>query len=122
MKKTLLAVVMGIVMIALAACGGNGGSKHSDAYNQAEKLIKNSIEEIEAAADCDAVDNALFSAAFGLMLIPDIDKLAEEENKDFEALSEKFSKTVDDKKAALGCEEEDWGGDDAYDTDSEVFE
>lgn len=121
MKKTLLAVVMSVIMIAIASCGGGNSVKHSDAYNAAEKVIKDAIEEVNNAADCDAVDGAQFTAVFGLLMVPDIENLPEEEMKDFEALSEEFTKACADKKAALACPD-DWESDDIDEIDDSDLE
>ncbi len=105
MKKTLLAVIMGVIMIAFASCGNNNG--HSKAFNQAQKIYDNMIEEVNKAKTCDDVDMAAFGV-LGLLGVEGIDKLDEAENKELEALGEKLSKAMEDKKAALDCQEEDY--------------
>lgn len=108
MKKSLLAVIMGVIMITFASCGNNG---HSKAYNDAKKVLDGVQEAVEKAATCDDVDMAAFGV-LGLLGVEGIDKLEEAEQKDLDALTEKISKAVEEKKAALDCKDDFWSTDD----------
>lgn len=103
MKKTLLAVIMGIIMVAFASCGGNNG--HSKAFNEAKKVYDNILDQVNKATTCDDVDMAAFGV-LGLLGVDGIDKLDEAENKELEELGEKVSKAMEDKKAALDCQDD----------------
>lgn len=122
MKKTLLVAIMAVIMIAFASCGGNNG--HSKAFNQASKIYNNMIEEVNKAKTCDDVDMAAFGV-LGLLGVDGIDKLDEAETKELEELGEKLSKAMEDKKAALDCQEEDyssWWDDEEAPVDEEPVE
>ena len=114
MKKTLLAVIMGVIMIAFASCGGSNNG-HSKAFNEAKKVYDNILEEVNKAKTCDDVDMAAFGV-LGLLGVDGIDKLDEAENKELEELGEKVSKAMEEKKAALDCKDDfSW-----WDEDEEV--
>lgn len=121
MKKTLLAVIMGVIMIAFASCGNNNG--HSKAFNQAKKVYDNILEEVNKATTCDDVDMAAFGV-LGLLGVDGIDKLDEAENKELEELGEKVSKAMEDKKAALDCKDDfsSWWDEEETPVDEEPVE
>lgn len=104
MKKTLLAVIMGVIMIAFASCGGSNNG-HSKAFNEAKKVYDGMMESVEKATTCDDVDMAAFGV-LGLLAVDGIDKLDEAETKELEEIGEKFSKAMEDKKAALDCKDD----------------
>lgn len=104
MKKTLLAVIMGVIMIAFASCGGSNNG-HSKAFNEAKKVYDNILEEVNKAKTCDDVDMAAFGV-LGLLGVDGIDKLDEAENKELEELGEKVTKAMEEKKAALDCQDD----------------
>jgi hypothetical protein len=121
MKKTLLVAIMAVIMIAFASCGGNNG--HSKAFNQAKKIYDNMIEEVNKANTCDDVDMAAFGV-LGLLGVEGIDKLDEAETKELEELGEKLSKAMEDKKAALDCQDDysSWWDDEEVPVDEEPVE
>lgn len=120
MKKTLLAVIMGVIMIAFASCGGSNNG-HSKAFNQAKKVYDNILEEVNKATTCDDVDMAAFGV-LGLLGVDGIDKLDEAENKELEELGEKVTKAMEDKKAALDCQDDysSWWDDEEVPADEPV--
>lgn len=120
MKKTLLAVIMGVIMIAFASCGGSNNG-HSKAFNEAKKVYDNILEEVNKATTCDDVDMAAFGV-LGLLGVDGIDKLDEAENKELEELGEKVTKAMEDKKAALDCQDDysSWWDDEEVPADEPV--
>ena len=86
MKKSLLTVIMGLIMIAFASCGGSNNG-HSKAFNEAKKVYDGIQESINKATTCDDVDMAAFGV-LGLLGIDGLDKLDEAENKELEELGE----------------------------------
>lgn len=107
MKKSLLAVIVGVIMIAFVSCGGNGKNSHSKAYNEAEKVLNGVLDGVNNAATCDDVDMAAFGV-LGLLGVEGIDKLEEAEQKELDVFTEKISKAVEEKKAALDCKDDVW--------------
>ena len=105
MKKSLLTVIMGIIMIAFASCGGSNNG-HSKAFNEAKKVYDGILESVNKATTCDDVDMAAFGV-LGLLGVDGIDKLDEAENKELEELGEKVTKAMEEKKAALDCKDDD---------------
>ena len=118
MKKTLLALIMGVIMISFASCGGSNG--HSKAFNEAQKIYDNMLKDVNKATTCDDVDMAAFGV-LGLLGVDGIDKLNEAETKELEELGEKLSKAMEDKKAALDCKDDfSWFDDDEVPADEPV--
>lgn len=106
MKKTLFALIMGVIMISLvSSCAAK--KKYSKTYYQVEKIIDAAAKDINHVEDCDELDNLVFGIVLDLIFVPDIDKLNEVEDAEIEKKFEKFSVVVDKKKAALGCEDDD---------------
>ena len=119
MKKTLLALIMGIIMIGFASCGGNNNGK-SKAFNQATKIIDDIMESVEKAQTCDDVD----MAAFGILALFGVDGLEDmpqAEQDEFSKYSEKLDEVMAKKKAELNCpEDESWFDDEDVPVDEEV--
>lgn len=107
MKKSLLAIVMSIIMIAMASCGGNG---HSKAFNESKKIIDKISESVKQAKTCEDLD----MAAFGILAIlgvEGVDAISEDEQKQLSDLTDKMEKLMEQKKAELNCKDEDFWGD-----------
>ena len=110
MKKSLLALVMGVIMITLAACGG--GNKHSKAFNQSKKVLDGVLTSIEKAKTCDDLDMAAFGI-LGLLGVEGVDAIPEAEQDELTKLTEKIDKELEAKKAEFNCQDTDlFGGDD----------
>lgn len=113
MKKTLFALVMSVIMIGLASCGGNNG--HSKAFNQSKKILDNIKSEIQKAKDCDDVDMAAFGI-LGLLGVEGVDAMPQSEQDELSKLTDEIDKVMADKKAELNCKEDDsWLWDDDED-------
>lgn len=108
MKKTLLALIMGVIMITSVSCSSSRRViKHSEILKQAEQVINDGVKDVNAATSCDELDSATITAVFGLILIPDIDQMKPAEEEEFDKMCERLSKAIDRKKAVLGCEDDD---------------
>lgn len=119
MKKSLLALIMGIIMIGFASCGGNNNGK-SKAFNESKKVLDNVMEGIEKAKTCDDVDMAAFGI-LGLLGVEGIDAMPQAEQDELEKLSEKIDEAMTQKKAELNCpEDESWFDDEDVPMDEEV--
>ena len=112
MKKTLLVVVMSIIMIGLASCGGN---KHSKAYNESKKVLENVMEAVEKAETCDDLDMAAFGI-LGLLGVEGVDAMPESEQQELSKLTDKIDELMESKKAKLDCKDDDF-----FDTDDDEF-
>lgn len=110
MKKTLLAVIMGIVMITFASCGG------SSTVDKAKKVLDDVMENVNKATTCDDVDMAAFGI-LGLLSVDGIENLTEAEQQELDAYTEKISKAVEEKKAALDCKDDFWFDDEEVPAD-----
>lgn len=120
MKKTLLALVMSVIMIGLASCGGNSG--HSKAFNESKKVLDNVKEEIQKAKDCDEVDMATFGI-LGLLGVEGVEDMPESEQDELSKITEEIDKVLEAKKAEFGCQDDDsWLEDDAEMPLEELFE
>lgn len=102
MKKTLLAFVMSIIMIAMASCGGNS---HTKAFNEAKKILDKINTSIKDAKTCDDLDMAAFSF-LGLLGVEGIDQITEAEQKEMEELANKMEKLMEQKKTELNCSDD----------------
>ncbi len=108
MKKTLLALVMGVLMISLVSCSSSRRTiKRSKVLTQTEQILNDAVKEVNRATDCEALEDATFNAVIGLIFVPNIDKMTPEEEVEFDKILEKFSSAVANKKVTLGCEDED---------------
>ena len=114
MKKMLLALIMGVIMIGFASCGGNDG--HSKAFRESKKILDNIKSQVEKAKDCDEVDMAAFGI-LGLFGVEGIEDMSEAEQEELSKISDEIDKVMADKKAKLGCPEDDFdlGDDDDWD-------
>ena len=120
MKKTLFALVMSVIMIGLASCGGNNG--HSKAFNESKKILDNVKEEIQNAKDCDAVDMATWGI-IGLLGVEGVDAMPDNEQEELSKITEEIDKVLEAKKAELNCpEDDDWFTDDEDMPMEELFE
>ena len=103
MKKTLFALVMSVIMIGFASCGGsNSGSK---AFNDSKKILEDVKEAVQQADNCDDVDMAAFGV-LGLLAVEGIENLTEAEQEALGQISEEIEEISNQKKAELNCEEE----------------
>lgn len=119
MKKTLFALVMSIIMIGLASCGGNNG--HSKAFNESKKILDNVKEEIQKAKTCDDVDMATFGI-LGLLGVDGVDAMPEAEQEELSKITDEIDKVLEAKKAELDCKDDDsWFDDDDMPAD-DLFE
>lgn len=120
MKKTLLALVMSVIMISLASCGGNNG--HSKAFNESKKILDNVKEEIQNAKDCDDVDMATWGI-IGLLGVEGVDAMPDAEQEELSKITEEIDKVLEAKKAELSCpEDDDWFSEDEDMPMEELFE
>lgn len=103
MKKVFLITSLFAMMIGMAACGG--GNKHSKAYNEAEKILKQVIESVDKAKTCDDLDMAAFGV-IGIIAVEGIDELSDAEAKELTKYTDQIDESIDAKKASLGCEDE----------------
>lgn len=103
MKKTLFVVIMSIIMIGLASCGGN---KHSQAFNDAQKVLDKVLEDVQKAETCDDLDMAAFGI-LGLLGVEGIDEMPEAEQTELTKFTEKIDQAMEEKKAALDCQDEE---------------
>ena len=101
MKKSLLVLIMSVIMIGLASCGGND---HSKAFNKAKKIMDNISDNIKSAKTCDDVDMAAFGI-LGMLGIEGIDALSAEEQAELDKMSEEMNKLMESKKAELDCKD-----------------
>ena len=95
MKKTLLALVMGVIMITMASCGGNN---HSKAFNEAKKIMDKITTSVKDAKTCDDLDMAAFGF-LGLLGVEGLDALSEEEQKELD------EKLMEERRAELNCKD-----------------
>lgn len=104
MKKSVLAIVLGIIMIVTASCGGN---KHSKAYNDSKTIIDKISESMKQAESCEDLD----LAAIGLLTVLGVEGIADlskEEQNQLSDLTNSLQKILEQKKEALGCSNEDF--------------
>ena len=94
---------MSVIMIGFASCGGNSGSK---TFNDAKKVLEDVKEAVQQAQTCDDVDMAAFGV-LGLLAIEGIENLTEAEQEALGQISEEIEQISNDKKAELGCNEEE---------------
>ena len=118
MKKTLFALVMGIVMIGLASCGGN---KHSKAFNESKRILDNIYESIDKAETCDDLDTA-FVAIIDLLSVEGIDAIPETEHQELTTIAEKIDELMESKRADFGCQDDELIDNDDIPFDEEVEE
>ena len=102
MKKTILAFVMSVIMIAMASCGGGN---HSKAFNQSKKILDKINTSIKYAKSCDDLDMAAFSF-LGLLGVEGLDAITEAEQKELEELTNKMEKLMEQKRTELNCQED----------------
>ena len=123
MKKTLIALVMSVIMISLATCGG-GNNKHSKAFNESKKVLDNVMESVNKAKDCDDLDMATFGI-LGLLAVEGIDAMPQADQEELDELTTKIDKALEQKKAELNCQddsffdEEDVPLDEPYEEEAE---
>lgn len=109
MKKTLLAIVMSVIMIVMASCGGN---RHSKAFNESKEIIDKIIESLKQAETCDDLDMAAFGI-LGVLGVEGLDAISEAEQKQLSELTEKMQMLMEQKKDELECADENfWDSDD----------
>ena len=101
MKKSLLVLIMSVIMIGMASCGGNN---HSTAFNKAKKIMDNITDNIKKAKTCDDVDMAAFGI-LGMLGIEGIDALSAEEQAELDKMSEDMNKLMENKKSELNCKD-----------------
>lgn len=118
MKKTLFAVIMSVIMIGLASCGGN---KHSKAFNESKKILDDVLENAQNAQTCDDLDKAVFGI-FNLLAVEDVDAIPESEQNELTKITEEIDKVMEAKKAEFGCQDEDLIDEDEIPFDEEVEE
>ncbi len=118
MKKTLFALVMGIVMIGLASCGGN---KHSKAFNESKKILDIVLENVEKAETCDDLDMA-FVGIFDLLSVEGINAIPETEAQELTTITEKIDEVMEAKRADFDCQDEELIDNDDIPFDEEVEE
>lgn len=123
MKKTLFALVMSVIMIGLASCGGNNG--HSKAFNESKKILDNVKEEVQKAKDCDELDMATFGI-LGLLGVEGVDEMPDAEQEELSKITEEIDKVLEAKKVELNCQDDDsWFEDDEempFELEEEVME
>lgn len=103
MKKTLLALVMSVIMIGLASCDGT--NKHSNAFNDAKKVLDKVKGDVQNANDCDELDMATFGI-LGLLGVEGIDSMPQAEQEELSKFTEEIDKVLEAKKAELNCQDE----------------
>lgn len=119
MKKTLFAVIMSVIMIGMASCGGNS---HSKAFNESKKILDKISESVKQAKTCDDLDMAAFGI-LGLLGVEGIDAISEAEQKELSDLTDKMEKLMEQKKAEMDCKDDDfWGSEDETPLDEPVEE
>lgn len=119
MKKTFQALIMSVMMIALASCGGNG---HSKAFNDCKNIIDKINESVKQAKTCEDLDMAAFSI-LGILGVEGIDAISEEEQNQLSELTDKMEKLMEQKKTELNCQDEDfWDAEDETPLDEPVEE
>lgn len=118
MKKTLTVMIMSIVMISLASCGGN---KHSKAFNESKRILDNVLESVEKAETCDDLNTAAIGV-FNLLTVEGVDAIPENEQEELTKISDKIDSAMEAKRASLGCQEEDFFNDDEIPFDEELDE
>jgi len=119
MKKTLLALVMSVIMIVMASCGG---SSHSKAFNECKKVIDNVSSAVKDAKTCDDLDMAAFGI-LGMLGVEGVDAMSEAEQNELTELTDKMEKLMEEKKAELNCQDDDfWGEEDEVPVDEPVEE
>ncbi len=108
MKKTLLVAVMSVIMIVMAACGGNN---HSKAFNESKKIMDKLIESVNQAKDCDDLDMAAFGI-LGILAVEGVDAMSTEETEELSKLTDKMNELMEKKRAEFDCKDDDfWGSD-----------
>ena len=117
MKKTLLAFVMSVIMIAMASCGGGNQSK---AFKDSKKILDRITSSIKDAKTCDDLDMAAFGM-LGLLGVEGLDAITEEEQAQLTELTDNMEKLMEQKKAELNCKDDNfWGDDDETPVDEPV--
>ena len=113
MKKTLLVLVMSVIMIGLASCGGN--DNHSKAFKESKKILDNVTENINKAKTCDDLDMAAFGM-LGMLGVEGIEAMPQEEQDELTKISDEMSKVMEKKRAELNCQDDFWSSDDDDDS------
>ena len=105
MKKLLIIVLSGIMMIAFTQCGGNKGSK---AYQNGLELYKQAEKAIKAANTCDELEQAIYdlieTAYDKEKEYTEEDKATEEEEAELNKIAENLRNLLKEKSEKLGCE------------------
>lgn len=118
MKKTLLVAVMSVIMICMAACGGN---KHSKAFNESKKIMDKITSAVNKAKDCDDLDMAAFMT-LGILGVEGIDAMSEEETAELSKMSDKMNELLEKKRAEFNCKDDDFWGSSDDDLDDSFFD
>lgn len=118
MKKTLFAVIMCVIMIGLASCGGN---KHSKAFNESKGILDKVLENVEKAETCDDLDMAIFGI-FDLLSVEGVDAIPEAEQQELTEITETIDEVMGAKRVLFDCQDEDLIEDEDNPFDEEVEE
>lgn len=116
MKKTLFALIMSVIMIGLASCGGT-----SKAFKECKQVLDGVMEKVQNAQDCDELDMATFGI-LALLGVEGIETMSESEQEKLSKISEEIDKVLEEKKAEFNCPEEEWYDDDDDLPMDELFE
>lgn len=111
---------MSVIMIGFASCGG-GSNKHSKAFNESKKVLDNVLESVNKAKDCDDLDMAAFGI-LGLLAVEGIDAMPQADEEELNELTTKIDKALEEKKAELNCQDDNFFDDEDLPMDEPVEE
>ena len=105
MKKLFILIAM--LSLSTFVMAQNPVKTHTKPYNEAKAILEEVKAGIQNAKDCDELDVAVFGviALFG---VEDIDMITEDEENLLTKLTEEMDKILENKKAALNCEDDDF--------------
>lgn len=103
MKNTLFALLMGVIMIGLASCGG--GNKHSKGYEKSKKVLDEVMVNVEQAKDCEEIEIALAGIMY-IYFVEDSITL-QSEREDLSDMLVTVTEVANQKKVAMNCQEEE---------------
>lgn len=107
MKKTLMIALAGMMLFAFTQCGGNKGSKE---FQDSKALIEKLEQAVNESKTCEELEDAALAVLFSGLAMEEYaeeDKMTEAEKEEIEKLGQKLEKIMEDKVAALGCDDEE---------------
>ena len=103
MKNILFALLMGVIMIGLASCGG--GNKHSKGYEKSKKVLDEVMVNVEQAKDCEEIEIALAGIMY-IYFVEDSITL-QSEREELSDMLVTVTEAANQRKVAMNCQEEE---------------